>query len=189
MNDYRINNIVSFPENSEGCALLDSGIFIIVLHAKKTPPHLAISINGLAFSLTVNGPKLDWKCKDLLKLVVSKKIKILFFQLGKIPPSYSAEKLFSIAKGHTLYHLEADIHRATCLYPLKCFCSSVYRMNMDKVQFIFDLLPRLYERSIIEACYHQNMKEDIVNGTYYLGKYTMKEVDNMILNYKTKQAI
>jgi len=167
--------------------MLINGIYIILLHAKKIPPHLAIAIDGRVFSLSVNGPKINGKMSELISMIQSKAIKTLFFQLSE-REDYTTLQLIEKMKKLTLaysglaplFHGRAglDAGGVTCLNPIKEFCRSVYKTNIAGVNFIFDLLPELGNEVI--ARFHLNMESCLSEGVFYLKKYTMEDINNMI---------
>jgi len=171
---YKIPNIQPLAEN-----IANKGIYIVILHAKKKPPHIALTIDGRVFSLAVDGPKIDRKAEELLKLIRSKSIETLFFQL-KDQEDYTVLQLIEKMKELTLAYQGLDAGGATCLNPIKEFCHSVYKTDITGVNFIFDLLPKL--GNVVIAHFHLNMESSLSEGVFYLEKYTMKDIDNMIKN-------
>ena len=119
----------------------------------------------------------------------TKKTKTLFFKLADPDPGFTKDKLFVIAEHFTTAYPKASAKSATCLFPLKHFCGVVYQLNVDKVHFIFNLLPLLNESSCISNCYQMNMDDDIENMTYLMEKYTMQEINYMIQSYQKTQSV
>ena len=157
--------------------MLYKGIYIIILHAIKKPPHIALAIDGSVFSLAVDGPKTDRKIGELLRLIQSKSIETLFFRL-KDQEDYTVLQLIEKMRELTLVNPGLDEGGATCLTPIKEFCHSVYKTDISGVNFIFDLLPKL--GNVVIAHFHMNMKSYLSDGTFYLEKYSIEDIDNMI---------
>ncbi len=172
MSEYKISNIEPLPENKH-----KNGIYIILLHAQKKPPHIALTIDGRVFSLSVNGPKINGKMSELISMIQSRKIKTLFFQLSE-RGDYTTLQLIEKMKELTLAYPGLDAGGATCLNPVKEFCCSVYKTDIAGVNFIFDLLPEL--GNVVIARFHLNMESCLSEGVFYLKKYTMEDIDNMI---------
>ena len=169
---YIISNIQPLPAN-----IPNKGIYNVVLYANRIPPHLALMINGKVFSLGVNGPKVNMDVEDLSKLIRSKSIETLFFQL-KGSEDYTVLQLVEKLKELTLAYSGLDAGGTTCLNPIKEFCHSVYKTDITGVNFIFDLLPKLGNAVI--SHFHLNMESCLSKGVFYLEKYTMEALDNMI---------
>ena len=184
MSKYPIHNIKKFPVGAMRSTFTEKGIFIVVLNAKKRPPHLVLMIDGKAFSLTVKGPKVYGSSLEILKLVGSKQTETLFFKLQEPNTKIATQRLWEIAEKHTLIYPRAGIDSVTCLFPLKQFCGTVYQLDVVNVHFIFDLLSLLYKGLYISACYQMNMDDSMDNETYMMEKYTMKDVNNAIQRYK-----
>lgn len=169
---YKIANIQPLLDNT-----LNNGIYIVILYANRIPPHLALMIDGKVFSLSVNGPKVNMDVHDLSKLIQSKSIETLFFQL-KDQEDHTFLQLIEKMRELTLTYPGLDAGGATCLNPIREFCHSVYKTDITGVNFIFDLLPKL--GNVVIAHFHLNMESSLSKGLFYLEKYTMKDIDNMI---------
>ena len=169
-NSYIIQNIL--PANE---LLLNNDVFLVVLYASRIPPHLAISVNGKLFTLTVKGATVDGELKALLTLIRQKKIDTIFIKLT-VPSFFTIDQLKSEIRKYTLAYPRVDIGLATCLAPIKDFCSEVYEADMQKVNFLFDLLPELYKRNVISSCYQMNLDHYLVNNNFYLSRYSMQDI-------------
>jgi len=169
---YKISNIQLLPENIQ-----NKGIYIVVLNANRIPPHLSLIINSKVFSLSVNGPKVNMDVDNLLKLIRSKSIETLFFQLN-VPEVYTVLQLVEKMRELTLAYPGLDAGGTTCLNPIREFCHSVYKTDIAGVNFIFDLLPKL--GNVVIARFHLKMESCLSEGVFYLEKYTMEDIDNMI---------
>ena len=170
INQYKIPNI--FPAN-EGLLLND--VYLIILNAMDVPPHLALSINGKLFSLSVKGPSVNGNLEHLLKLIRQRFIETIFIKLS-VPAIFSIQQLRDEVKKHMLAYPRVDVGIATCLDPIKNFCSTVYEAETTHVNFVFDLLPQLYQLQIISSCYHLNLDKYLKENSFYLQKYTMYDI-------------
>jgi len=160
-------------------------LFLLILNATNKPPHLVIIINNKVFSLTVKGVQMGDSMNSLFKLINQKKIKTLFIELN-FPSDYFIENSLNKMKNILLNYNQIKIEKITCLNPLKDFFEQEYHIESQKPNFIFELLPLLFQKKIIKNVFHKNMEFDLENGNYYFQKYTMKEVNEniKILNSK-----
>ena len=55
--------------------------------------------------------------------------------------------------------------------------------------FIFDLLPVLYDENIIEGISEMNLSKKIKNNVFELTKYTQKDIENCIAALSRKEKI
>lgn len=148
---YKISNLL--PAND---TLLKNDVFLVLLYAKRIPPHLLISINGKIFSLNLTGPSVDGELPTLLSLIRKKNIETIFIKLF-LPPLFTIEQLKKEIRTCTLSYPKVGIGIATCLTPIKDFCHSVYDTETKNVNLIFDLLPKLQERNAMKDCYQMNL--------------------------------
>ena len=169
-NQYIIPNILPAQE-----ALLLNDVYLVILYATRVPPHLAVSINGKLFTLTVKGATVDGELKALLKLIQQRNIDSIFIKLS-VPPVFTMEELRKEIKKYTLAYPRVDIGIATCLSPIKDFCFEIYDTEVQRVNYVFDLLPKLYEKNIITSCYHLNLDRYLSGDSFHLAKYTMNEI-------------
>ncbi|MBL7892682.1 MAG: hypothetical protein JNL63_08630 [Bacteroidia bacterium] len=169
-NQYIIPNILPATE-----ALLLNDVYLVVLYATRIPPHLAISVNGKLFTLTVKGATVDGELKALLKLIRQRNIDSIFIKLS-VPAVFTLDQLRDEIKKYTLAYPRVDVGIATCLSPIKDFCSEVYEAEMQRVNYVFDLLPKLYERNVIASCYQLNLDRYLVGNSFYLSKYNMNDI-------------
>ncbi len=161
--------------------LLQKGTYIVVLHATTKPPHLSLLIEGEMFSLDVNGPKLAMPLAVQLRVIKSKKIKSLFFKLDTAVFIHN-NQLFKAAQTHTLAYSRVEMGIATCLSPIKKFCAAIFDIDIRNVNYIFDLLPVLYQHNHIQSCSYYNMQKQLINTNFHLEKYTMEDIYNSIVH-------
>jgi hypothetical protein len=180
---FEINNVLPFFELKS----LKNGIFLHLFRADSTPPHLALIINGTYFDLGVKGPRIRKDLDVLLAIIKSKSVKALFISLNK-RPNYSEEVLSLTMKKILLQYkgLDLDTHQGkiSCLTPIKEFCEWKYDINCNEVNFIFDLLPILYEFEIYGNAYHLNMENLIFERKIILNKYSREDINRRINKLK-----
>jgi len=181
--EYKIPNILPAEEE-----LLLKDIYLIVLHAAHVPPHLAVSIQGKLFTLSVDGANVDAELTPLLKLIRQRNIESLFIKLN-VPPLFTMDHLREEIKKYTLSYPRVDVGIATCLSPIKDFCSSVYNINARQINFLYDLLPRLYAEGQISSCFHLNLNGYLQHNSFGLKKYSMFDIHEGIRKQQRLHSI
>ena len=170
MATYRITNLL--PANE---FLLCNDTYLVLLYATRIPPHLLISINGTLFTLSVKGATVDGHLPTLLQLIRKKKIATAFIRLP-LPHLFAIEQLKKEIRNCTLAYPRVGVGIATCLSPINDFCHSVYKTEKKDVNLIFDLLPKLHEKKVLNDCYHLNMEPYLQNGSFSLNPYEVNDV-------------
>jgi hypothetical protein len=164
-------------------AELQQGVFVVLLDALKVPPHLLLIVSGKFFSISTLGASLDEEVEKYLQFIRRKKTATLFVKLA-IPLIFTHEDLLKKVRKITQSYPKVDIGIATCLSPLRDFCSEVYETDESKISLIFDLLDRLKEQKVVEAYYQLNLDDELKNGTLSLNKYSVFEVNEAIHSAK-----
>ena len=150
---------------------LNAGFFLVILNAERKPPHIAVLINGKLYSLTAKGRQIGDPVDLLAKSIHIRSIKTLFFALT--PPITDAEK----AMGRSLMSYEkAEAGKISCLSPLKDFFAQAYPIDAHKANYVFELLPLLYQQKAIMDVYHLNMENETKEKSYLFPSYTMDEI-------------
>ncbi len=175
MSEYVIPDIIPAED-----VFLEKGTYIVLLRSGVKPPHLSLLIEGEIFSLDIKGPKLAMPLAIQLRIIKSKKVECLFFKLDTAIFIHN-NQLFKAAKTHTLAYSKVEMGIATCLSPIKNFCSAIFDIDIRNVNYIFDLLPILYHHHLVLSCAHFNMQKHLVNNKFHLQKYTMEDIYNSIL--------
>lgn len=156
-------------------AVLLNDVFLVVLYATRIPPHLSLAVNGKLFSLSVAGATVDGELNALLKLIRRNQIATLFIKL-EVPALFTLADLSREIKKYTLAYPRVDIGIATCLSPIKDFCSEIYDTDIKKVNFVYELLPKLYEQKVISCCYQLNLKSYTFENSFAMNKYSMNDI-------------
>lgn len=178
MSDFILHNIKSVNKGSKNIEINNDGIYISILNATNTPPHLVMVVKGLAYSLSVSGFKTDRKLQDLIRLIWAKEIKSLFIEL--VSPRCLMEDCNAVINSLVSTCQSVKLGEVTCIYPIKEFCKVFYNLDISRVDFIFDLLPILERRSLIKSKQALHMNDDIISGAFSLRTYGMEEIHNMI---------
>jgi hypothetical protein len=167
---YKISNLL--PAND---TLLKNDVYLVLLYARRIPPHLLISINGKIFSLNLTGPSVDGELDVLLAFIRRKNIETIFIKLS-LPVLFTLEQLKEEIRNCTLAYPKVGIGIATCLSPIRDFCHSVYDTETKNVNLIFDLLPKLQERNAMRDCYQMNMEKHLSGNSFSLNMYEVNDV-------------
>jgi hypothetical protein len=167
---YRVFNVL--PAND---VVLKNDVFLILLYATRIPPHLLVAINGKIFALGVKCAIVDGELHTLLTHIRRKCIETLFIKLS-LPPLFTMEKLKEEIRTCMLAYPRVDIGIATCLTPIKNFCTTIYQIETKNVNLIFDLLPKLEERHVLSGCYHLNLDKYLFKNSFALNKYQVNDV-------------
>ena len=173
MNNYLIHKVKPLDR-------IESGLYLVILHASDIPPHIGIIYNEKYFSLTVAGQTLGDDVQVLKKLIHRKKIKTLFIR--------HVDGLNSMDNIRNTFLEEKRVQgNITCLFPIKKVLAEMYDKSIARVKFIYDVLPVLYKTKSIDAVYHLNMNEEIENGTFSFTRYTMDDILDRIKSYETEE--
>ncbi len=169
-NNYSIAHIL--PANE---AALYNDVYLVLLYATRIPPHLLVSVNGKIFSLGVKGPMIDDDLGSILKLIRQRQVPTIFTRLS-VPAIFTIDDLRREIKKYVLAYPRVDIGIATCLTPIKDFCGSVYHTETQDVNFVYELLPRLFEQNVAGNSYHLFMDKYLVGEDFSLRKYSMSDI-------------
>jgi hypothetical protein len=124
------------------------GLFIVILHANRIPPHIGLIAGKKYHSLTIKGRETDQSPELILKNIRIRKIPSLFIQI-KDHPTFSHDYL----KEHFIQDVsqfsKVAIDGATCLSPVKDFFAEVYSVDVSKTNFIFELIPQLESLGLV----------------------------------------
>jgi hypothetical protein len=156
-------------------ALLMRDVYLVLLYANRIPPHLAVTVSGKLFTLTTRGATVDGELAPLLKLIRKNRIESIFVRLN-VPLLFTMEQLHAEIKKYTLAYPRVDVGIATCLNPIRDFCGKVYDADAGKVNFIFELLPKLEARQAVGECFYMNMENYLSRDSFMLRTYTMNDI-------------
>jgi hypothetical protein len=153
------------------------------------PPHLSLCINGQLFNLDVNGTTVGDDIGPLLRLIQRRNVETIFIELN-LPPLFNMEMFRrQVATSTAAYpHVKAGL--ITCLAPIKDVCAAVYQTEIQDINFVFDLLPRLEAQKVLGHCYHFNMFHHLSSDlSFKFRTYSMFEVNERISAAKRVPAM
>jgi hypothetical protein len=159
------------------------GAYIVLLNAVRIPPHIAIAVNGKLFSLDVKGSSVDVDLRSTLRIIQQRNVGCVFTRLN-IPAYITIDRLEEEIKRCVLAYPRVDIGVATCLAPVKDVFRSLFSIDVDKVRFIYELLPLLEEKKLIKGYYHANLDDKLENNAFYLQKYSLNDIEKEIREIK-----
>lgn len=149
------------------------GVYIIIRRATDQPPHLFLLVENKIFALNVKGNTLGEPFETYLKVIKLKKIKTLFLKLRIFN---DVQTLYDTAFKYTSLYSKIEKGVSTCLFPIKNFCRDILHIEVNSINYIFDLLTILYKKDMISGAYHYYMEEDIIDNIFYMEKYTMDDI-------------
>jgi hypothetical protein len=151
------------------------GVYMVVINATRIPPHIGLIIDGKYHSLNIKGQDINTPVAALVKNITQRKISSLFI---KIKPHYTFSDTY--LKEHFITNVQqfkrVDIGVATCLSPVKLFFDEAYNVPMEKINYLFELIPALYAEQLIEGVSSLFINEQ----EYTLPVYTMNEINTGI---------
>jgi len=179
MNNYPIHINAKINEEE-----LQKRLFIFMFRASRVPPHLGIIVNGKLYDISAVGPNIALPINDVYKTIIKRKTEVIFFSLKK--PSFNKEKTEEIISEKVKKYWKVT-EQCSCLLPVKEFISEVYKLDVNKTNFIFELLPILYKNNLIKKVAQVNLAQKMITNTFYLKKYTKTDVENCINAIKRKE--
>ncbi len=158
---------------------LRKGLYLVILHAGRVPPHIGMLAGGFYHSLSVKGQDLDVPLEALLKNGSMRKIPSLFI---RVHPHlvYDDQALSVYFKEEVKKYKRVDIGVATCLSPLKTFFASLWPVETRDVNFLYELLPVLEQNKLLGMASCMNMEELVKKGQFTLPFYTLDQINKGI---------
>ncbi len=159
-------------------AQLKKHLWIVLLHANRTPPHVGLIINGNYNSLTLKGHELDVDLEALLKTISLKKIESVFIKL--VPhPVFSFDYQLQILKEYIKQFQKVKPNEATCLSPIKLFFQEFYALQLNTDELLFEMIERLEANNYLE--YTQSLNFNLPLNAIELPFYTSEQLQEIII--------
>jgi hypothetical protein len=178
INTYQLKLEKQFNEKE-----LEKGVFIAVVHATRTPPHIGMIASKKYHSLSVKGQDINTPVEAFVKNSLIRKIPTLFIKI-KSHPVFSDVYLSEHFITNVQQFQRVDIGIATCLSPIKLFFEDVYNVSMKDINYLYELLPALETAGLIEST-----SVLFVNDDYSLPVYTSKEINKGIEDVRAEYKI
>ncbi|MFN3916772.1 MAG: hypothetical protein ACK4K0_03420 [Flavobacteriales bacterium] len=152
---------------------VNDGLYLVILHAGRIPPHLGLLHQGLYYSSAAHKSYVAEPSAVLLKTIHLKSIPTLLVRL-EVEISANEMKEIFLCQGM----LKTG---ETCLNPIR----KVLKAN--EVNFVFELLDRLQKRESLKGFYGLNLATNADNS-FDLPHYTLQDVYLRIHELRIKYA-
>jgi len=164
---------------------LQEGLFLFMFRATRIPPHIGIITNGLLFDITSVGPNRGVDVVEFYQTCLKRKNEVLFIELEQIGSSLD---LFDNITEKVDKYWKVD-EEVSCLNPVKDFIAEAFDVKVNHTNFIFELLPILYENELVLNISQLNLDTKLKNNVFQLKKYTKEDIDNCIKALTRKESI
>jgi hypothetical protein len=169
MSDFKFTHIGELSNLD----LLKNGFYLWIWYADKIPPHIGCSLNGLYYSLKVNGKDDGLLVEKVLNIIEKKKILTLFVPIDRIVKSTEIKAVFDQYK-------QARSGTSTCLTPV------VHLLGLEdlKIRQLSDLLKYLESENILGKVFGLNLTE----GYQGIPLYGADDIQNRLRNLENVQV-
>ncbi len=150
------------------------GTYIVVTSPHKIP-HIALVSEGKYYSLTHKKSIIGEAFAPYLTAMKRAKKPLIFIKIKQL--TYDPKKTFS-------QFLKAAPNGTTCLVPVK---NTLF--NQSEAEFLYALVPELYEADQILTVFHLNMDDYLdENGNFELNEYSKQDIYDYIESLNRKYA-
>ncbi|HEV7232331.1 MAG TPA: hypothetical protein VGO45_13435 [Bacteroidia bacterium] len=156
---------------------LRKGIFLVILHASRIPPHIGMLFNGAYHSLNVKGRDIAVPLEALLKNITLRKLPALFVEVKTDSQNQGLMSEAFISQVQRFNRVDVGV--ATCLSPIRLFFEERLHLNVSDIHYLWQLIPLLQEKEIIGKAYGFFLQTDPDQG-FCLPQYTMEEINKGI---------
>ena len=157
---------------------IEKGLFLFIYRATRIPPHLGIIFNGKLYDITLQGANNGEDAAEFLNTIIKKYTKTVFFEI-KLPQFNTAAYLIEILSNSVKKYNKVS-ETTSCILPIKLFFQEAYKINTSQANFIFDLLPILFQHQFILNTYHLNLERHIIDNQFVLKTYTKEDILNCL---------
>lgn len=177
LTSYKLNINKHFSEEE-----LLNGLFLVVIHATRIPPHIGIISKKYYHSLSIKGQEINIPAEAFIRNTIQRNIPCLFIKIKK-HPVFSYDFLNEHFISNVKEFPEVEVGIATCLSPIKLFFDEVYNIPMNKVNYLYELLPVLEAEDLIENTSSLFVDEK----NYQLPIYSFEEINEGIEHAKVER--
>ena len=156
---------------------INNNFFLFLFRATRIPPHLGLIFNGKVYDITLVGPNLGTDAAAFITTVKKKYTKTLFIELNK--PNVSATEI-ETPLVEAMKKFNNVSQENSCLSPIKTAFKQLFDIQMDEVNYIFDLIPLLYQQNIVQHIFHLNLERNLQENTFYLQTYNQNDIQQSI---------
>ena len=153
--------------------------WLVLLHARRIPPHVGLMIHGNYNSLTVKGHELNISFEAVYKTVQQKNIESVFIKVVG-HPVFSADYQLAVLQEMVKGFSSVKQHEATCLSPIREFFQEFYALRSEPEELLFDFISRLNKNNFVEAVSACNF--ELTEGLLEMPFYTTELLHQKIRN-------
>lgn len=176
MYSFQFENTLEIDSFSKIENDLNDGLFLWILHANKIPPHIGISLDGLFYSLKVNGKDDGIELGKINKIIQAKSIGTFIVEL-KIS-SFKNDIKHCFSKYNRVVSNET-----TCLTPIQDV------LKFEGKQLILpELLIKIQSIEALGKVFKLNLESDF-NGILAYGKAEIENRLKLLENVKRNKSI
>lgn len=153
--------------------------WLVLLHARRIPPHVGLMIGGSYNSLTVKGHELDIAFEAIHKTAVQKHIESVFIKVAAHPvfsQDYQLAVLQEMIRGYS----SVKQNEATCLSPVREFFQEFYAVTNKPEELLFGFIERLNRNKFLERASGCNL--ELEEGLLEIPYYTSGQLHEKIKN-------
>ncbi len=160
---------------------LNKGLWLVLINAKRIPPHVGMLFNGRYYSLNVTGQEINIRMQALLKRIRIQKIKAVFVQL-KPHPVFSPDYLCGYFAILVQKHPRVNLNGITCFTPVRSFFTENYALCENDLKFLYHLFPQLYAQDVISGAMSVNLEENETEAenVFRLPVYTNEDIEDKL---------
>lgn len=154
------------------------GIFLVLQHVNRVPPHIGLLIDNVYHSLSIKGQELNVPGEALLKNISLRKIPSVFLEIKK-HPVFSNLHLGEAFAEQVKQFDRVSTSGNTCLSPVKLFFGEFYAFDSSKIDLVFDLLEQLEKNRFGARALGAHLGATNQN-IFYLQPYKRHDLDKQI---------
>lgn len=177
LSDYTIRLNSAEPES------LHKGLWIVILHANRIPPHIGLLFDGKYCSLNLKGIESDIDLPVLLRKIDMQQIESLFVKM--IPHPVFSYNFLHEHFNTELSNFERVTAETTCFAPVKNFFKENYLLKHEDFRYIYQLFPVLYKEKMIAGAFGMNLRE---NSAFHFREYTSQDIENKLNEIEMQKA-
>ncbi|MBS1652861.1 MAG: hypothetical protein JSU07_12705 [Bacteroidetes bacterium] len=158
----------------------EKGIWLVLTHVKRVPPHVGLLLDGIYFSLNITGVEKNISIEKFLKALALRKTETLFLKIKK-HPVYSTYYMCEFFLNELNSSKPIGVNETTCLSPIKYFFNEFYALNLTKQELISDVIYQMIENNYFISFSTLNFSEYKKNS-FFIPNYTHSDLHNFIID-------
>lgn len=153
------------------------GVFLVLLHANRVPPHIGLMMDFKYHSLAIKGRELNVSGEAILKNIALRKIPAVFMRIKKHPVFSNEHQGECFAE--ILKQFDRVNNNDTCLSPVRQFFSEFYAIDKARIDLVFDLLEALKQNNFAEDAFGAHLGP-LKGNIFYLQPYNRQDLEKQI---------